>query len=433
VNDRLLVTLTFPDGTVKTFEKSTFIDEATGRTAVNAGGGTVRAKDDPRYELRIPEGALDKGVIFTAQSYTPAEGDPLPQIADNPDFPDAVTGFGAGIQWTVSDPNVQFKKEVDLAYPVPAIPAAAAAKGYTNENAFFYIFRRMKVGENADHTPQYAFRAIDEAKIEGTGADARVVTKSPPFTGVRDPFNALIFPTAQPLAAWGVDAAHAVLDTLMASYDAVGGQAVCVGITGTVRRAEYVTDPETQQTQLVSKGVPGARVFLDPAPGLSDLDWLTAGVALWKATFPGGATSTGPDGRFAFWMFKKPEGEYHLRATDGNKSAKGRLYQTQPADALALGLGLRYKQVFTTTLTLPAVAPPATPAEVSVHLFHRGALAVRIPETSGFILKGTTLLIGVKIANDADELRTIELTRDSESKSIPFQDEYLPTSGDRRG
>jgi hypothetical protein len=430
LNDRLLVTITYPDGNITTFTKSTFIGP-NGETAVNSGGGVVHAKDDPRYEIRIPEGALEKGVIFEAEVYTPAAGDPLPEVGTDAEFPDAISAFGAGLRWKTSDPTVKFKKEVDLAYPVPPVPEEAAAKGYTTANAYYHIFRRIHVGENADGTPQYAFRAIDDARIEGEGASARVVTKSPPYQGVRDVFAVLKVSLAvgSPVMFMGASAAESAMDILMVAYEVLP-RPVRVGITGTVMRPEYVTttDPVTGQTttKLVNKGVSGATVFLDPRPLLTPADWLQEGFAAWRV-YPKMFSATGDDGRFALSMIKDSAfGNYYVRVmTEDGTTAVARLGQVAPPDRFALGMDL-YRNSFATAVTLPALPKKETPSDVSLQLFKKKEDGKREPLTSGFVLKDTTLIVGVKIKNEGDELRTLELVRDSGTENIAFQTEYLP-------
>ena len=58
INDRLMVTITDPQGNVTTFERSKFV-KADGTVAIGPGGGTVEGAGG--VELRIPSGALENG------------------------------------------------------------------------------------------------------------------------------------------------------------------------------------------------------------------------------------------------------------------------------------------------------------------------------------------------------------------------------------
>jgi hypothetical protein len=60
INDRLFVTVTDPQGNVTTFQRSQFVNPATGETAIGPGGGTVKGAGG--VELRLPEGAVEQGV-----------------------------------------------------------------------------------------------------------------------------------------------------------------------------------------------------------------------------------------------------------------------------------------------------------------------------------------------------------------------------------
>jgi hypothetical protein len=132
INDRFLITITSPDGSVTTFERSQFVNPETGETAVGPGGGVV-ASGDGKVEIRIPEGALEKGARFTLSSFgladVPAGEDGQPRL---PDLGDGVQ-FGMGLKIESPDEPV-FKKEIDLAFAVP--------EGL-GEKPWFHVVRRI--------------------------------------------------------------------------------------------------------------------------------------------------------------------------------------------------------------------------------------------------------------------------------------------------
>src|SRR5262249_2013098 len=61
IDDRLMISVTDTNGSVTTFERSQFV-KADGTIAIGPGGGTIKGPGG--VELRIPEGALEKGVTL---------------------------------------------------------------------------------------------------------------------------------------------------------------------------------------------------------------------------------------------------------------------------------------------------------------------------------------------------------------------------------
>jgi len=160
VNDVLQVTATDPNGATASFTRSQFV-AADGSVAVGPGGGTVSGPGG--VELRIPDGALDKAATFKIESFGPDLFPERPDLAGG--------NFGGGLKIHSADQPV-FKKEVRLAFPMPA----DAPPG-----AFFQVYRRLQGPNN-----QFAFEDLDYALVEGQGPTAKIVTASFPYRGLQD-------------------------------------------------------------------------------------------------------------------------------------------------------------------------------------------------------------------------------------------------------
>jgi hypothetical protein len=171
IHDRLVLTITDPDGRVTTVTKSQFVDPATGQTAIGPGGGVVTGEGG--VELRVPEGATSRGVRLKVAAVPESVFPVKPDLAG--------MQFGAGVRLDSPD-QPTFQKEVDLAFPVPqAVIDATAAAGRTPNDAVFYVLRRLEGPDG-----ETLFQTLDYAHVEGEGSAARVVTASYPFTGLRD-------------------------------------------------------------------------------------------------------------------------------------------------------------------------------------------------------------------------------------------------------
>src|SRR5882762_3015656 len=163
IDDVLSVTITAPDKTTATFTRSQFV-APDGTAAVGPGGGTVIGPGNTG--LIIPQGALVKGTAF---KLTPLDQTAFPVL---PTFPGMI--FGSGLH--VDAPAMPvFSQEVKIAFPVPANAPS---------NAFYYVYRRL-----IDQSGNVYFDTIDHAFVQGTGANARVVTASPPFCGYRNSYG----------------------------------------------------------------------------------------------------------------------------------------------------------------------------------------------------------------------------------------------------
>jgi len=181
-----LETTTDPSGNVTTFERSKFVDPDTGETAIGPGGGTVEGPDG--MELRIPEGAVDRGLVFKLTSFG-EEAVPEP-FGGFDDQGERNLSFGQGLTVEIEGSLEPFKKEVDLAFKVPA---------EATENTVYYVMRRLENGDDPDGEGMY--ETIDEAFVEGEGDEARVVTASWPFSGYKRHYAA--FTNRDPVAGAG--------------------------------------------------------------------------------------------------------------------------------------------------------------------------------------------------------------------------------------
>jgi hypothetical protein len=165
INDTLQVTLTDPSGNKTTFTISKFV-APDGTTAIGPGGGTVTGPGGTG--IIIPQGALNQGVTFKLALLDQTA---FPQL---PSWPGV--NFGSGIQITApSMPS--FNKEAKLVFPVPA---------NAPEGAFYYVYRRLV---DVNDPNNVLFETIDHAFVQGKGANAQVVTASPPFCGYMNSFG----------------------------------------------------------------------------------------------------------------------------------------------------------------------------------------------------------------------------------------------------
>src|SRR6185436_14731313 len=105
---------------------------------------------------------------------------------EKPPVGEAFFGSGLTIQ---ADRETHFKKEIDLAFPLPNFADAPADKRPPRpEDAFYHLYRRLE-GPNGS----VMFEVIDTGKVECPNgatscpdADKKVVTASYPFTGYAD-------------------------------------------------------------------------------------------------------------------------------------------------------------------------------------------------------------------------------------------------------
>jgi hypothetical protein len=128
-----------------------------GRYLVTTKGGKVEGEGG--LLLEIPEGALvGPTIVKISPVVESALPHPVPEGGNYINAVDIDTG------------GVRFQKEVELSVPLPA--------GYDQDNQAFVA--QPIIHENADGTTEEVYEIIDTAKV----IDGRLVTASPPFSGI---------------------------------------------------------------------------------------------------------------------------------------------------------------------------------------------------------------------------------------------------------
>lgn len=365
IDHRLIVTITTPTGETSTFERTKYV-AADGTTAIGAAGGVIEGAGG--IEIRIPDGATDKAVVMKIE---PFDADFMP---DRPTMPGA--HFGSGIK-IGSTSETHFKKEVDLAFPLPAgVPANPS-------DAYYYIYRRIE-GPNGE----VLFETVDNAFVEGAGEKARVVTASFPFTGYKDGWNQWQ-PVGPGMAAMGfgmvgtMATCHAIV---MWTHNALlPGRPTLGVVVGKVMRARFVEGAAAP----VFEGVPGVLVRRDDSAASGNNN-----IAITQA-----------DGQFVFYDPLFETGQQRIRA----ESAQGTFYATTFAvseldskivtdDALtALVARGHFQNIAYANITLPPLTPPAPAPQVAIKVFTETG-GVR-KDTKGIVIEGTPVIIGFTAKN----------------------------------
>src|SRR5207247_7473909 len=102
----------------------------------------------------------------------------------------SVGGYYGGMLKLESSAAAVLRKEAHVAFPPPDFSKAPEDKRPPSaKDAFYYVHRRVeRCPEDAATCSEserlVQFEVIDEAKLEGEGAKAKVVTASPPFHGL---------------------------------------------------------------------------------------------------------------------------------------------------------------------------------------------------------------------------------------------------------
>ena len=277
IADRLLVTVTDPDGRTTSLTRSTFV-AADGTTGVNRGGGVVSGPGG--VELRVPEGAIAASATFKIAAIDYAATFPN-------DPPVGVAGATLGGAMRIDTSQQQFAREIDIAFPRPADAPAGA---------FFYVYRRL-LGPNG----LVAYETLDHGTVEGTGATAKVVTASPPFAGYIQSIDGYGPMGVTGGLAGGVLTSYAIL---MWTFDQVApGRPVPGMVTGKVLRPQAVAG----QLEPVYVPVAGALV--------SGVD--STGQALPNMQTGATVGVTQADGTFAFWDERFTGGTVTITASFG--------------------------------------------------------------------------------------------------------------------
>ena len=358
INDVLLITVTSPLGATATFTRSQFV-APDGTVAVGSGGGTVTGPGG--VELRIPEGALNQAATFKIETFGPE------LFPERPDLPGGT--FGGGLKIT-SPEKPTFKKEVKLVFPKPADAP---------DGAFFYVYRRMT---NTDGT--VTFQTIDHGLVEGEGAEAKVVTASPPFSGYSDSYGNLAS-----IGGVGGFVINSLADqhfTMMWTFEkfliGVASQDIVVG------KVLRTIPPGPGEINPTFVPIPGAKA------------WRTDDVNQQIIAI------TGSDGLFSMFTNKLGAGTVKItvRLQTGEEQQVDAIVENtaQPDDSkysLLLGIYRLYKNIARATITFEPATPVPPPPQMDVRIFTHDA-SNRRTEINGLVPTGTSLTIGVASTTD---------------------------------
>ncbi len=427
INDRLLITITDPLGNVTTFERSKY-EKQDGTVAIGPGGGTVEGPGG--VELRIPAGALEKGVELKIAGVTAEE---LEQRFPGqvPDLQDAHVASGLKIE---SADKPLFRKEVDLAFPVPDFSTLPAdQQPATAEDAFYYVYRRLEGpcpnGQTtcADSERLVFFDVVDHAflgcpagKTECTPEEKKVVTASWPFpgyTGLYGSVDALgyLSPATTSTAYLMWTFAPANLATPLPG-----------AITGKVLRAKWNPndDPDNPNPGAADyEAVEGALVYGEEALSQQPL-------------FPGTRNApvvrTGKDGAFTLWDSRYTGGTVKVYARANGEERSAVAFEANPADWTTSGLRF-YRNIASANITYPAAAPPAPPPALDIRVMRLENGERKA--TTGMVSLGTSLVIGfntnaiVRSAQIQGEEQTVlgPLTNDPSGFRYVLQGEFTPS------
>jgi RHS repeat-associated protein len=410
ISDRLLVTLTFPDGTTKSWERSKYV-AADGTTGIGTAGGTV---DDPtgQYQLRIPDGALDEGVRLKISGFKladlPVGERQIPDFGTNPaGSPSAHFGTGLRIE---SQDKPTFKKEVKLSFPLPDFSdpnVPVAERPPTPQDAFYYVVKKIKGPDG-----QVLWESVDHAFVE-TAADgtARVVTASYPFGGYTNSFG-LFDPTGQ------AQVAEANLAYLMWTFDSqLPGKPLAGVVTGTVRRSKFGSGGAAYDPVPAGSYVKGAGL----ASGNSELALVQA------------------DGTYTLWDPRYTGGQVTVEATLAQTGEKlqATAYEANPQDFNSTQLR-HYRNAAVANLLFPAEEPPPPQPVLDVVV----ARVEKVPGepgqpdktirhiVNGIVTVGMPLHIGLKPNDPSTLLSEISVEIDGSGAGYAVvQDTLVPNFG----
>lgn len=333
VSDRLLVTVTDPQGNTFAFERSEYV-APDGTTGIGPAGGTVRGAGG--YEIRVPDGAVAQGVTLRIEPLGPDAIPPeeFPALGLD-DQGQPLARFGAAMRVTSPDDAVRaFAKEAALAFPKPADAP---------DGAFYFVLQKV---ERADGAVFYL--TVDQASVQGD----KVVTASPPFEGYVAHMAGL-----SATGALAVAPVSSAISILMWTYDQIApGRARLGVVTGRVYQAAW-TDPGSQPSYTPVAGVTVAR-----ADGLGVPEVGNPGARL--AHF----AITGKDGVFTFWDDRYSGGPQSVAAIQGTKIQSAVAHEVVNPEALPPLLRF-YPHVAEGNITFPAEEAPPAPVGFTLQLF----------------------------------------------------------------
>lgn len=363
IDDVLAVTITAPDKTTVSFTLSQFV-AADGTTAIGPGGGTVTGPGN--IAMIIPQGALTKGTTF---KLAPLDQTAFPQL---PGWTSGTLNFGNGIQIT-APAMPSFNNEVKLAFPVP--PNAPPG-------AFFYVFRRLVDQHNPNNI---IFETIDHAFVQGTGANAQVVTASPPFCGYMNSFG-----NFQSVAAASYQPLQAAVTFTFMMWDFDPNQAG-VASPGLIVGRVFQNDASGNPGPLVNGAVatitltnnPQYTTTTDPACGTYSLFDPELGGGTRSVT----ATATVPTFNAATNQTTTQKQSIVATADEVNG--------IQPDDnifSVTAGLEAEYRNIGRLNFTFAPPVPPPPPPQINIGVYTLDANNNRQP-ISGIVQTGTALTI----------------------------------------
>jgi hypothetical protein len=369
INDVLQVTVTDPNGASTSFTRSQFV-AADGSVAVGPGGGTVTGPGG--LAMIIPAGALDQGTVFSIRTLG---ADAFPDL---PAFPGAT--FGGGMQ--INAPSTPtFKQEVKLVFPKPADAPDGGL-------AFYYVYRQLKDSDGNTY-----FETIDHAFPQGTGANAQIVTASPPFCGYRN--------------------AYANFNTA-ASASFVPSVAASNNIFLVWERVTDALNPfaDPNQPGIGSQGIIVGRALQTIPPGVGQVTPTfapLAGATVWIGTgdkpSKNVAVTSDSCGTFVIFDPQLGGGTRNISATSPNggptlHATADEVNGVQTDDQTYLvteGLEHTYRNIGRVTLTFPPTTPPPPPPQVDIRIFTLNQQNLRVP-TTGVVQTGVPLVIAVRTA-----------------------------------
>jgi len=351
IDDILAVTITAPDKTTATFTRNQFV-APDGTTAIGAGGGTVVSSDGA--ELRIPQGALDKGTTFKLETFGPTI------FAERPDLPNAT--FGSGLKITSPQMPV-FHKEVKLAFPKPTDAP---------DGSFYYVYRRLQGPNNT-----YTFETIDHAFVERSGSQAKVVTAAP-FPGLHDSVGAFSFDS---LGGFVVQALQTDYEFLMWTFDRVlpgiASQGVVVG------KVLRTVQPQLGQTEPTYIPIPDAKVWRSDDNQIHTVARtdVNGQYTLYDPTLGGGSRKITAN------VAGSNPVSIEVTASEVNAAQPDdQFYGVDPS------LYLYYRNVGRTNITFPPLQPPPPPPQINIGVYTLDTNNNR-QAISGIVQTGASLTI----------------------------------------
>ncbi|HET7436557.1 MAG TPA: Ig-like domain-containing protein [Thermoanaerobaculia bacterium] len=365
IDDRLLITITDPIGNATNFDRSQYVaTDGSGRVAVGAGGGVVHGPEGT--EIRLPEGALEKGVTFRLETFGPNEFPERPEASEN-------LHWAGGLR-VISADKPKLKKEGDLVFAKPADAP---------DGAFYYVYRRL-TGPNG----AVAFEFVDHAFVEGTGADAKVVTASYPNIGWNDSVDSWEWAANGGGMAFGLGSE--VMFSLMYSWDALWpGTAVGGLLTGNVSRPTW----KEGQNEPVYEPVVNAVVTSEAGAHLLAL----------HSSGRQASESTGDSATFAR---TRSDGVYGLEdptyfggtktvVLTAPESQRALALELDPETSRARKLPIEFRNIATASFALPVQDPPPPSPQIEIHVMTVASNGVR-SEAPSYITMGKQLLVGFK-------------------------------------